>query len=58
MPTKRHPTQRAKSTRTLKANLGQKEAELESTGKELMSHMGSGKVSKPARRQRSKRRTK
>jgi hypothetical protein len=39
-------------------DLGQKEAELEKTGKEQMSHMESGKVSKPTKRRPTKRRTK
>ena len=58
MPTKRHPTHRDKSRGAMKANLGQKEAELEKTGKEQMSHMGAGKVTKPAQRQSIRRGTK
>jgi hypothetical protein len=38
-------------------DLGQTEAELEKTGKEQMSHMERGKVSKPAHRGPTKRRT-
>jgi hypothetical protein len=40
-----------------KGDLGQKEAELEKAGKEQMSHMESGKVSKSAQRRPPKPRT-
>jgi hypothetical protein len=38
-------------------DLGQKEAELEKTGKEQMGHMEGGKASKPTQRQSTKRGT-
>ena len=54
MPTKQQP--RGKRPEAVKrANLGQKEAELEKLGKERMSQMEGGKTRKPGKRHPTKR---
>jgi len=54
MPTKQQPRDK-RPVAVKRANLGQKEAELEKLGKEQMSHMEGGKSSKPGRRRPTKR---
>jgi hypothetical protein len=51
MPRKEQSTHKDKRAGKSKANLGQTEAELEKIGKERMSRMESGKVSKTAQQQ-------
>jgi hypothetical protein len=58
MPRKKQSTHKDAAAGKYKADLGQKEAELEKTGKEQMSHMAGGKANKTAQRQPTKRRTK
>ena len=48
---------KATNERSVAADLGQEEAELEKTGKEQMGHMEGGKASKPTQRQSTKRGT-
>lgn len=55
MPTKQQ--RRDKRPAAQRANLGQKEAELEKLGKEQMSHMEGGKTRKPNKQHPTKRGT-
>jgi hypothetical protein len=54
MPTKQQRRDKRRVA-AQRANLGQKEAELEKLGKEQMSHMEGGKGSKPGQRRPTKR---
>ena len=58
MPTKQQSTSKQRGAGNSKSNLGQKEAQLEKTGKEQISHMEGGKARKPIQRQATKRGTK
>jgi hypothetical protein len=58
MPKKQQSSDKGRRAGRSKANLGQKEAELQKTSKEELRHMGGGEASKTAQPPTGKHRTK